>query len=220
VLQVNGRLHAETYIAGCGVIAGFAVQRAVLAQNPAFRMDDLKEDSVVDGLFLVRSPRGERFIFGQLLKEMIFQKVRPPTQISSRLWEWAVGAVVAAGVNPTELPDALVMWEQVTRAIKDGSDGMPSVPREHFPHLAPMQLLEHLWPFARKCLSGRAGDGALAPPQLVVVEPRWWTTITGMVTNQAIQKVKDVLDPRTAFILAMESAILALKIDPTRIEKD
>jgi hypothetical protein len=219
VLEVNGRLHAETYIAGCGAIAGFAAQRALLAQNPAFRVDDLKEDTTVDGLFLVRGPRGERFIFGEPLKEMIFLKDRPATATSARLWEWASGAAGAAGLNASEMPDAATMWSQVTRAIKDGADGMPSVPREHHPHLAPMQLLEHLWPFAKKCLSGRVGDGALAPPELVVVEPRWWPTITGMVTNGAILKVKDVLAPRTALTLAIESAILTLKIDPTRIER-
>ncbi len=99
VLTVNGRLHAETYVAACGVIAGFAAQRALLVQNSAFRMDNLKEDSLVDGLFLVRGPRGERFIFGEPLKEMIFLKGRPATEISARLWEWAIGGAVAAGLN-------------------------------------------------------------------------------------------------------------------------
>lgn len=112
------------------------------------------------------------------------------------------------------------MWDHVTSAIKSGSDGMPSVPREHWPHLAPVKLLENLWPFAKKCLSGRVGDGALAPPEIVVVEPRWWPTITGMVTSGAFHGVKDVLDPRTALTLAMELAILTLKIDPTRIERE
>jgi hypothetical protein len=64
------------------------------------------------------------------------------------------------------------------------------------------------------------GDGALAPPEMVVVESHWWTTITGMVTNGAILRVKDVVDPRTALTLAIESAILTLKIDPTRIERE
>src|SRR5450631_404339 len=70
-LEIDGRLHAETYVAACGAVAGFAAQRALLVQRPEFRIDDLREDSLVDGLFLFRGPRGDRFIFGDPLKSMI-----------------------------------------------------------------------------------------------------------------------------------------------------
>jgi hypothetical protein len=94
-------------------------------------------------------------------------------------------------------------------------EGIPSVPKNHWPHLAPAQLLERLWPIAKLLLMGK-WSGAMAPPGLVVVESHWWPTITGMATSAAIREVKTVLDPRTALVIAMETAFFTLKLDPTQ----
>jgi hypothetical protein len=218
MLAVAGRLHAQTFVAASGAIAGFAAQQTLLMQKPNFSIDALNETSPIDGLFIVRSPRGDRYIYGDPLKLMIFSNERTPTPITARLWEWAAGGAVAAGLDKSQLPLTVTMWENVNRSIQTGLDGMPSVPKNHWPHQTPAQLLERVWPIARKLIVGK-GSGALAPPGIVVVEPHWWPTITGMATSAAIREVKSVLDPRTALLIAMESAIFTLKIDPTKFEK-
>ena len=97
---------------------------------------------------------------------MVFCKEKPPTETTARLWEWAVGGAIAAGLDKSEAPDTLTMWENVNRSIKGGLEGMPSVPKEHWPHLAPEALLERLWPIAKQLLIGM-GSGAKAPPGMV-----------------------------------------------------
>jgi hypothetical protein len=219
LVAVDGKLHAETFVAASGAIAGFAAQQALLAQRSNFSMEALNETSTNDGLFIVRSPRGDRYLYGDPLKTMVFCKEKTPTQITARLWEWAAGGAIEAGLDQSQMPDILTMWENVNRSIQGGLEGMPSVPKEHWPHLAPAQLLERLWPIAKQLLVGK-GSGAKAPPGIVVVEPHWWPTITGMVTSVAIRKVKTVLDPRTALLIAMETALFTLKVDPTKFEKN
>ena len=219
LLTIDGKIHAETFVAASGAIAGFAAQQTLLVQKPSFSIEALNESSTSDGLFIARGPRGDRYIYGDPLKQMVFCKEKPPTETTARLWEWAVGGAIAAGLDKSEAPDTLTMWENVNRSIKGGLEGMPSVPKEHWPHLAPEALLERLWPIAKQLLIGM-GSGAKAPPGMVVVEPHWWPTITGMVTSATIRQVKDVLDPRTALIIAMEMAIFTLKVDPSRFEKN
>lgn len=219
LLTIDGRLHAETFVAGSGAIAGFAAQQALIAQRPNFSIEKLSETSLSDGLFVVRGPRGDRHIYGNPLKWMVFCEEGAPTDITARLWEWAAGGALSAGLDKSEMPDASGVWENVNRSIQAGLEGMPSVPKEHWPHLTPAQLLERLWPMAKQFLTGK-GSGAAAPPGMAVVEPHWWPTITGMATSAAIREVKTVLDPRTALIVAMETAVFTLKIDPTKFERN
>lgn len=215
ILAIDGRLHAETFIAANGAIAGFAAQQTLLAQKPNLSIETLSESSAQDGLFIVRSPRGNRYFYGDPLKTMVFCKERTPTLITARLWEWAVQGAIDAGLDKSEIPDTLTMWENVNHSIQDDLDGMPSVPKKHWPHLAPAQLLKQLWPIAKQLLVGK-GSGAKAPPGIVVVEPRWWPTITRAATSAAIREVKTVLHPRMALLIAMETAIFTLKVDPTK----
>jgi hypothetical protein len=219
LLTVDGRLHAETFVAASGAVAGFAAQQALLAQKPNFSIDTLNETSTNDGLFIVRSPSGDRYLYGDPLKLMVFCGEKTPTQITARLWEWAAGGAIEAGLAKSDLPDTLTIWENVNRSIRGGLEGMLSVPKEHWPHLAPTKLLEWLWPIAKQLLTGK-GSGAAAPPGMVVVEHHWWPTITGMVTSAAIRQVSTVLDPRTALLVAMEAAIFTLKVDPTKFERN
>lgn len=218
-LTLDGRVHAETLVAGSGAIAGFAAQLTLWAQRPDFSIETLSESTPNAGLFIVRNPRGDRYIYGDPLKEMIFCKEKTPTQITARLWEWAVGGAIAAGLDRSKTPDTLSIWENANRSIQTGSEGMPSVEKEHWPHLTPAQLLERLWPIAKQMLTGQL-SGAKLPPGMVVVEHRWWPTITGRATSAVIQQVKTVLDPRTALLIAMQTAIVTLKTDPTKFEKN
>jgi hypothetical protein len=163
LLTVDGKLHAETFVAASGAVAGFAAQQALLAQKLNFSIDTLNETSTNDGLFIVRSPSGDRYLYGDPLKLMVFCGEKTPTQITARLWEWAAGGAIEAGLAKSDLPDTLTIWENVNRSIRGGLEGMLSVPKEHWPHLAPTKLLEWLWPIAKQLLTGK-GSGAAAPP--------------------------------------------------------
>jgi hypothetical protein len=219
LLTIDGKLHAETFVAASGAVAGFAAQQALLLQKKNFSIDALSDSLTNDGLFIVRNLHGDRYIYGDPLKFMIFCKEQPPTQIMARLWEWAVTGAISAGLNESNLPDTSTMWENVNRSIQAGLDGMPSVSKEHWPHLPPTRLLELVWPMAKQLLTGK-GSGAKAPPGIVVVEPHWWPSITGAVTSAVIEQVKTVLDARTALTIAMETAIFTLKVDPTKVQKN
>jgi hypothetical protein len=45
-----------------------------------------------------------------------------------------------------------------------------------------------------------------------------WPIIVAIVTSQFIPMMKDVMDPRIAFALALESAVISSKVDPEQIE--
>jgi hypothetical protein len=44
-----------------------------------------------------------------------------------------------------------------------------------------------------------------------------WPIIVAIVTSQFIPMMKDVMDPRIAFALALESAVISSKVDPERV---
>ena len=46
-----------------------------------------------------------------------------------------------------------------------------------------------------------------------------WAIIVAIVASQFIPMTKDVLDPRIAFALALESAVISSKVDPEKIDR-
>src|SRR5207237_1434585 len=87
------------------------------------------------------------------------------------------------------------------------------------PALPPNELLRRSWPLACEIfahpLPAEMSESSRNEPPL---DEAHWPIIVAIVTSQFIPMTKDVLDPRIAFALALESAVISSKVDPQSIE--
>ncbi|AMP00036.1 hypothetical protein CAter282_2172 [Collimonas arenae] len=203
-LQVNGRVHAETYIAAVGAIAGYAAQRTLFAETPPV---------VGHNIHRVGTKSGEQYWFGDALNNMLMPKTEADG--SRCLWSLAAGGALGAGLQPQQIPNLDAMFKHVVSTIGGANEGRSSVPAQHQAHFAARDLLKLVWPLALTCLSGKIPG---AKREFGAAPIAWWSAITAQASNRPIQDVKQVLAPDVALTLLMESAIYCSKLDQSSIE--
>lgn len=200
VMNANGGVHCETFLAAAGAIAGFSAQRALFARG------------VPSGLFVATTDAGEKFYFGDPLNDALMANVAEEGQF--KLFPLALGAALAGGVAERDLPPIEPMFAHVAKSV--GEAGFfPSTP-EARPHASTEALLAHVWPMARACFEGEL-SGKVLRGEGVVPQP-WRPVIAAHAAQHCMRRTAQVLNPRTAAIVVMESAIYASKLDPDAIE--
>jgi hypothetical protein len=207
-LTVDERIHAETLVAAAGAVAGFAAQRALFARIAATR-----DEATLGQLQLVTTASGATYVFGEPLNQSLFGHSN--AEAPERLWPHAAGGAVAAGLSPDQLPDLSAMFAHVSRVLGGAHEGLPSVPQR--PHLPARELLKGVWPVARMCFTGSL-PGSEASARFGPASRRFWPAIAAHAAGSLIREVGPVLDPRSALVIAMESAIYASKLDPATID--
>ncbi|NWD69014.1 hypothetical protein HX870_15545 [Pseudomonas gingeri] len=209
-VTVNGRLHAETYLAAAGVIAGFAAQQALLvravSENDLVTLNQISPIMTKTGGFLQGRP-----LRCALLPET--EALR-----NERLASVAANGAMIAGLTVAQTPKLEDRFTHVINSIGSEIEGMPSLGKEHYPGMPPKQLLKALWPFALMCLTGDAPESVVAskrlwPAQLGPASHKFWPAITAYVAGNVIHEVKDVLEPAKGLVIVMESAIYASMLD-------
>lgn len=204
-LTRDGRIHAETYVAAAGAIAGFAAQCSLLATADA---------ATTAGLHTVVTKDGSRFLFGDPLNDTLL--ARTDSEARGRVWPVAASAAVAAGLAKGSALDLEPMFAHVAATIGSDREGLPSVPVEHHPHLAGRDLLKIVWPMAAQFL---AGDFDEFHRRFGPVPRQWWGAVAAFGAGRPILDVKDVLAPELALTILMETAIYTSKLDRTSIEQ-
>lgn len=194
-ITVDGRIHAETYVAAAGGIAGYFALLTLKAENPGAT------------LHVATTTAGERYYMGDPLNEMLLPKTEADAK--SRVWSRAASAAVHAGLPMTGIPDVAAMFRHVAASVGGPHDGKPSTGPNHQPHLPVRALLKVLAPRVAQILSG---DISEMHRQFGAVPPKWWCAITAYATARPIIDVKDVLDPAIALTILMESAIYGSKL--------
>lgn len=203
-LQVNGRVHAETYISAIGAIAGYAAQRTLFAETPPVVGRNIRR---------IGTKSGEQYWYGDALNNMLV----PKTEAAGNrcIWALAAGGALGAGLPPQRMPSLDAMFKHVTSTIGGANEGRSSVPAQHQAHLAARDLLKIVWPLALACFSWKIPG---APREFGTVPVAWWSAIAAQASNRPIQDVKQVLAPDIALTLLMESAIYCSKLDQSSIE--
>lgn len=203
-LQVNGRVHAETYISAVGAIAGYAAQRTLFAETPPV---------VGRNIHRIGTKSGEHYWYGDALNNMLV----PKTEAAGNrcIWSLAAGGALGAGLQPQQMPSLDAMFKHVTSTIGEANEGRSSVSAQNQAHLAARDLLKIVWPLALTCFSWRIPG---APRQIGAVPVAWWSAIAAQASNRPIQDVKQVLAPDIALTLLMESAIYCSKLDQASVE--
>jgi len=192
----DGRVHAETYVATAGAIAGYAVQQTVLAQNPP------------PTLHVATTTSGDKYLFGDPLNDMIIPKSNDDA--AGKLWAHAAGGAVSAGLAPERLPSWENMFRHVSSVLGGPLEGRPSTGDKHQPAAPVRQLLAIFWPHVDTFFKA---DFDEIHRRFGPVPPKWWSAIAAFaVGGKPIVQVKDVLDPSIALTILMESAIYASKV--------
>lgn len=203
-LQVDGRVHAETCLAAIGAIAGFTAQHALIS--------DLKErgDTATLGqLHRVSTISGGHYFFGEPLNWTLLPLSK--ADADSKLWSVAAGGAIAAGLHPSQLPNPDRLFADFVDALGGKHEGMPRVLEKHLPQLPVKQLLVQTWPVATMCFIGRF---PAQPSEYGAASTKFWPAIAAHVASTLIRQTRSAVDPRTALIIVMESAIYTSKLTP------
>jgi hypothetical protein len=201
-LVVEGRLHAETLMVGIGSVAGFCAQCA-------FSKTVVNTGRAQQGrdFHIITAADGKSYLFGDALNGFLISGV-PGQPERWTLGSLVAGAATQAGVPITDIPRVEPLFEAVAKSVREGRFGVIVAPDGHVPQIQPLQILNFLWPVARKCLTGTVpGDrdwGAAAVEH--------WPLIASLAARSYLLEVAGLLDPRIAFTLVMEAAIIASKV--------
>jgi len=186
-------VQAETYVCAAGIVAGYAAQQTFL--------DSGKQD----GLQIVTLDTGRRFLFGEPLNEALYAQT--PEEAQGRVINIALGTAASLGAAIT-MDDVGPMFARVTKSISDAEPFFPSPPPPNRPLLEGDALLGLVWPRTLPLLEA---DFDETHRRHGPVPKRWWSAVCARPAARAITDVKDVLDPKIAATLLLESAIYASK---------
>jgi hypothetical protein len=211
-LAVEGGVHAQTLHATMGALAGFAAQNAALNQAAAATASDGQVP--FDGLVLAGGTSGERWLAGNWINVHLFNEAGSVLPV----WGFIAGAAVQAGAPLQELADTHEIVRHVAATIGGTDYGKLRAPAGHQPSLPPNELLRRSWPLACQIFThplpaDMPEAGRNEPP----LDEAHWPIIVAIAASQFIPMTKDVLDPRIAFALALESAVISSKVDPEQI---
>ena len=208
-LAVEGGIHAETCLAAIGAIAGYAAQRALFA-----RLKDTRDEALLKQMHTVKTKAGREYFFGEPLNRMLVPSSE--AESNQRLWSLAAGSAVGAGLAPEQLPKIDDMFAHVAKSLGGEREGLPSVSKEHHPHMPVGGLLKGVWPLALMCFTGNVPK---AKRKFGVAGMRHWPAISARVASALMRKMPPTLDQRTALIIVMESAIYASKLKPIMLDE-
>jgi hypothetical protein len=181
---------AETLLAAIGSLAGYACQAAVRAEYVDGK--GMPESAV---LHLAKVSAGDprKFYFGDLLN-------KPLAESPNSIWNLAAGAAHQMGAK--EAIDLLEIFRHVAGSVGGATFGILRVPDRHRPRDTPANLLKRLWP-------------VLFPvAQRSCRVPSEWPILFGLAVQDVMLRIKpEILDPKLALAIVMESAIAMSKVD-------
>jgi hypothetical protein len=194
----DGQVHAETYVAAAGAIAGNAAQRSLMAQHGATLSPELQ---------VLTTTAGERYLLGDPLNAMLF--AQSEADANGRVWPRAAGTAMRAGLPLAQLPNTDDMFRFIADNLGGPQEGCFSTGRQHQPLMPVRELLKLTWPPTERLLKGDVDE---MHRRFGPVPVKWWGAVTAYATARPILDVKDVLPPAVALTILMEAAIYASKL--------
>ena len=79
------------------------------------------------------------------------------------------------------------------------------------------KALDLFWPDVKFIFERTDGQKVVTPAIGRNVKPEYWPLISALVAAQFLTMAKDTIDPKLGLAMAMESAIIASKIDPKTV---
>jgi len=217
-------VHAETLLVSIGAIAGFAARAAVderiknrdvpgaTKDMPRLELSKLMFDR---GLAVsVTGKSGEKYYFGDLINGYM---VKQSTTVDYHLFGVLAGTAIQMGVKYEDLPDCIPMFDRASKTIGTPEFGILHPPKPLSPQITPREALEKFWPEVKFIFERTDGQRSVTPAKGHNVKPEYWPLVAALVARQHLQFTKDIIDPRVAVALIMESAIMMSKVDPETV---
>jgi hypothetical protein len=211
-------VHLETLLTASGAVAGYAAQNALWAVSgltPAIIPISKPGQSLANSDFAaVRLRSGDLFYFGDRLNAYLTGGRTAPDRFF--LWGFVRGALSQLG-DASTLPDIGTMYSNVSKSIRTGRFGFPTVPERHLPHISAERFIKVAWPFVRRIFVLPSPKGIVDGEPLI--EERHWPIVASVVAGQFMLTTKGHIEPLVGATLVMEAAIAASKIDPRTVAR-
>jgi hypothetical protein len=207
-LKTERGIHTETLLTAVGALAGFAAQNAALNQvtSPDPTLPKLS-------IAIALGRGGEKYVFGEAVNIYLY----PEPKSTLPLGAIVAGAAVQAGVSPADLPNYNDIAKHFATVVGTPEFWRLRAPKDHQPHLPPLELLRKVWPLTHDVLRLPLPKG-IPPDREPPLKEIHWPIIVSLVASQFIAMTKDILNPGIGAALVMESAVITSKVDPETIE--
>ena len=198
----EGRVQVETLMTAAGAIAGWGAQQSLIAHA-----DALSHYVEAGQLHLMHMKDGRQMMFGDAINEMLVGS--DPVTAQRCVWNHLVGAAFSQGLTQVELPDLQEMFAHVARECGGPREGFPSTSPQHQPLGSAGEVLTRVLPLARDCLTGEISE--ISKARNFRAELTSYQIVTAWSAGQVLCQCCQVIEPKTALIIAMEAAIYASK---------
>ena len=203
MLIAEGRVHAESYLAATGALAGFAAQRALF-----HRLSGLSAERRVGQVMVATTKSGEKFFFGDRLNDALIARREEEKRL--KIWPLAFDAAISSGMKPAAAPKLETLFGYVAGRISEPFFPSP----ERKPGASAKDLLTLFWPLARQAFDGRLTARKLAEGEIKVVNEHWRPVIMAFLAQDCLLEATQAMAPAKALTILMESAIYGSKVDP------
>jgi hypothetical protein len=203
-LTRDGRIHAETMMCAVGAVAGACAQISLLNDPVAHK----KAASQENGIVVVKTNDGREWLYGEAINHMLTSA--DPAIAPMRVWNNLAGGAIGAGLSPDDLPTLEQVFGHVSQALGGPMDGRSSVEMKHQPHLTVLDALKIVWPVAHDCLTGNISE--ICRKNGFAAADTSWAAVSAVAAGRLLVQVAEILPPKIALIIGIESAIWASKM--------
>lgn len=197
----DGRLHAETFMAAAGVLAGWGAHRSLLANPDALAGPGL-------GMHIVTLKDGREMLYGDAINNRLMTS--DPEQAKLCVWNNLAGTAIGHGLSEADLPDPAALFRSVTERMGGPLEGMPSTPDDHRPAAPGRMLLDRVMPLALACLTGEISE--ITKRQGFAASETSYQAVTAWAAAKVLAQCCSVMAPGLALVIGMESAIYGSKL--------
>jgi hypothetical protein len=208
-LKTARGIHTETLLTVTGALAGFAAQNAALSLLASGTPGAARPRQMA----VVSTNSGEIFLYGDAINVFIFREAGSVLPLAALI----AGAALSAGVNEVDLPNNGEIAAHVAWAVGSGEFGKLRARPGAAPHLQPLDALIKFWPKTRDVLARAPVKRLFRRRESGLLEIHW-PIVLGLVASQYMAMTKHTLNPAIGAALIMESAVMASKINPERVE--
>lgn len=186
VLRDDKGIHMGSLLCAVGALAGYSCQASLRAQAIAHG------EAETARMQTVTTEDGRHYFFGDALNQALAQ---------SQQSVWSLAAAAARDAGAKELPDLSEIFQHTSASLGTEHFGCPRTPEEHSIGTKPAELVAALWPALQSLTA------------LFCPDPEEWPVLFGIVSQHAINRVKDGIAPSLALKIVMENAVPMSKIE-------
>lgn len=197
----DNRLHAESFIAAAGVLAGWGAHRSLLADPQAFPGPQM-------GIHVVTLNDGRELLYGDALNNRLL--TNDPAKAPLCVWNNLAGTAIAHGLAEADLPDINTLFANVTKRLGGPDEGMPVTPPGHSQALPARELLDRVLPVAMACLTGEISE--ITKREGFAASEKSYQAVTAWAAAKVLSQCCSVMPPGVALVIGMENAIYGSKL--------